>query len=294
MSTDTENTFGFTRERGVVWVCDIANSTSFLNNNSTAAQIETYLPRLHWFGVQIVQSLGGKLKWTGDGFMAWFPVTLHRSLKDMVPAILHSIEFLTILNNVSRLALPADSKKFRLRHGVTIEHDGLVMSIDNSLPTSLDVIGRSVVLAFRLSGIRTAFPNVVVTREVLDAARGHPSCRIKFAKLKVSKLDRDKYFKGEKWGTQSLFHSVDRPPRKRSLDRTIGSTKRVIKVVENVEEEDSSYMKSGSAFALAVQNGPSWAQEAMYQYCEWGLGALGALKACLKAMQAQGERTPNQ
>lgn len=271
MNTESGKSFGFARERGVVWVCDIANSASFLNDNTTAEQIETYLPRLHWVGAQIVQGLGGKFKWTGDGFLAWFPVTLHRGLEDLVPAIFHDIQFLTILNNVSRLALPEGSKKFRLRHGVAIEHDGLVMSIDNGSHTSVDVIGRSVVLAFRLSGIRTAFPNVVVTREVLDAARAHSSCPIKFAKLKVSKQERDKYFKGEKWGTQALFHSVDHPPRKRSLKRTISSTERVIKVVENVEEEDSSYMKSGTAFAHAVLNGPPWAREAMRQYCEWGL-----------------------
>src|SRR3954452_7105082 len=41
----SEENFQFERARGIVWVCDIANSTKLLNDNKTAGLIEEFLPR---------------------------------------------------------------------------------------------------------------------------------------------------------------------------------------------------------------------------------------------------------
>jgi len=77
----SEENFQFERARGIVWVCDIANSTKLLNDNKTAGLIEEFLPRLHWLGIAIVKAAGGTfIKWTGDGFLAWFEIPLHRDL----------------------------------------------------------------------------------------------------------------------------------------------------------------------------------------------------------------------
>ena len=51
-----EHSFAFERGRGVVWVCDIQNSSKYLNDNELAAAIEDYLPRLHWLGKVVVDS----------------------------------------------------------------------------------------------------------------------------------------------------------------------------------------------------------------------------------------------
>lgn len=56
-----KNNFSFHRSRGLVWVCDLADSSKRLNDNATAAELETFLPRLHWLGMVIVEAAGGDL-----------------------------------------------------------------------------------------------------------------------------------------------------------------------------------------------------------------------------------------
>ena len=51
-----------------MWVCDIANSTKFLNADAEVDALEEYLPRLYWTALQAVSAADGMLiKWTGDG-----------------------------------------------------------------------------------------------------------------------------------------------------------------------------------------------------------------------------------
>ena len=156
-----ETTFSFDRDRGMVWVRDIENSSKFLNDNDSALAIEEYLPRLHWLGRIAIHAAGGHfIKWTGDGFLGWFPIALHRDLGAQADKVLQVIWHLTVLNNVTRLGVDT-GPKLRLRHGLAMEHDALITTVVDSNGRNLDLIGRSVVLAFRLASIKTDFPNIV-------------------------------------------------------------------------------------------------------------------------------------
>ena len=76
-----DTSFTFNRQRGLVWVCDIERSSRLLNDNESVEAIEEYLPRLHWLAkVSASAADGNFVKWTGDGFLAWFPIDLHREL----------------------------------------------------------------------------------------------------------------------------------------------------------------------------------------------------------------------
>jgi class 3 adenylate cyclase len=73
--------FKFSRSRGIVWVCDIVNSSKYLNDNESADDLEEFLQRSYWAAAIIVEAAGGGfIKWTGDGFLAWLETPLHREL----------------------------------------------------------------------------------------------------------------------------------------------------------------------------------------------------------------------
>ena len=153
-----EGRFSFERGRGVVWVCDVESSSKHLNDDKSVSAMEEFLPRLHWLGKVAVSAAGGCfLKWTGDGFLAWFPIALHRELASKSPDVIEAIWHLTVMNNVTGLGV-TERTRFHLRHGVTVEHDALITKISEEHGESIDLIGRSVVLAFRLAGIRAGFP----------------------------------------------------------------------------------------------------------------------------------------
>jgi hypothetical protein len=52
--------FEFERSRGVVWVCDVAGSSSRLNSDNGVEDTEAFLPRLYWIAALIVESAGGR------------------------------------------------------------------------------------------------------------------------------------------------------------------------------------------------------------------------------------------
>ena len=114
---------------------------------------------------------------------------------------------------------------FQLRHGLVIEHDALITNISDEQGEFLDLIGRSVVLAFRLSGIKAGFPGIVTHKEVVEAI-SNKIPQINFKKLNLSAEEKLKYFKGERWGTNNLWVSADRKPRIRSLNSLLRSSKK--------------------------------------------------------------------
>ncbi|SRR6266496_1044785 len=110
----------------------------------------------------IVDAAGGKfIKWTGDGFIAWFEMPLHRMLGEKAATVFDAATQLSFIVNVTQLGLKP-KRKFKIRHGVSYEQDALLIKISHEGGVeSLDLIGRAVVLAFRLSGIPAKSPSIV-------------------------------------------------------------------------------------------------------------------------------------
>src|SRR5512145_1616152 len=122
----SSNSFNFKRARGIVWVCDVENSSRYLNNDETASLIEEYLPRLHWVARRIATSAGGEfIKWTGDGFLIWFECELHRERGKFAKKAFEAAWYLTLLTNVTCLGIDTE-KRIKLHHGITFEEDALI------------------------------------------------------------------------------------------------------------------------------------------------------------------------
>ena len=287
-----EPNFSFDRGRGVVWVCDIENSSKFLNDNKSVQAIEDYLPRLHWLGrVAVSAAEGHFIKWTGDGFLGWFPIEYHRDLGVQAAKVLQMIWQLTLINNVTRLGVEGRIP-IRLKHGLTVEHDALITKNSDESGEDFDLIGRSVVLAFRLAGMKVSFPGVVTQREIVEASQNENTSRIKFKKLSLSTDERSKYFKGDRWGTTSLYASSERKPRARSKSALLRSVKQIIVETEEpatVEEEMDSTIKR---FIMNLQSGPAWTHEVLEEYFNFlREDVLGTLKKAVQALDSSLEES---
>jgi class 3 adenylate cyclase len=254
--------FSFSRNRGVVWVCDIASSSKFLNKNDSANQLEDFLPRLNWLGAIVVESAGGRfIKWTGDGFLAWFEVPLHREMPNIVSNVFEAVYHTTLLTNVTQLGVKGN-KKIKLRHGITFEQDALITKIKHSEDYfSLDLTGRSVVLAFRLSSINARFPNVLTEREIVESYRQIDRNIIHFNKWSVSDSDSLKYFKGEKFGLQKLYASTNKKSRVKTFEGAIRKGKKALK-----KSEKPDVTQFSEKLVKELSMGPNWCLEALNEY----------------------------
>lgn len=250
--------FEYERKRGIVWVCDVEHSSKYLNSNESANDIEEYLPRLYWTSYNLVKSFGGEfIKWTGDGFLAWFDSPLDRNKTDVSNRVYEAAWHLSFLNNVTQLALNP-KQTFKIRHGITYEKDALLIKIfEEDNKHSLDLIGRAVVLAFRLSGIKTDFPNIVTEKEI--ALNYHDY--MNFDKWEPSENDILKYFKGETLGISDIFVSKAKQydkDEKRISQITEKATKIVNKTGNKSEEEPNINIRN---FVNLMSQGPEWCQQ---------------------------------
>ena len=280
-----ENKFSFERGRGVVWVCDVANSSKYLNDDEAVKAIEEFLPRLYLLAKSAVKAVGGRyVKWTGDGFLAWFPIGSHSELGAQSAKVIEIIWHLTLINNVTKLGIRG-STPFHLRHGLTIEHDALMTNISDEEGDFLELIGRSVVLAFRLSGIRAGFPGIVTQREVAEAAATENICQINFKKLSLSAEDRLKYFKGESWGTRNLVVSADLESRIKSVNPLLRSSKKAIATAES-DVPDSKESTTIMRFFGELQSGPEWARRIVKDHLNFlREDLLGELKKAVDVLE---------
>ena len=274
-----ETSFTFERGRGVVWVCDIQHSSKFLNDDESVQAIEQFFPRLHWLGKVAVYAAGGRfVKWTGDGFLAWFPIELYRELGPQTAKVINISKQLSLVNNITGLGIEGEAR-FRLKHGITAEHDALLTMVTDEHGEHFDLIGRSVVLAFRLTGMKVDFPSIVSQREIVEATKKKRISHIKFKKLNLSAEDRQRYFKGERWGTTNLYSSAERRPRPRSTNSLLRTVRKTIAEAEKprtIQDETDPVIKQ---FMEDLLSGPTWTQEVFKNYMKFlREDLLGTLK----------------
>lgn len=239
------------RARGIVWVCDLASSSKYLNNNESAQALETFLERFLYISLVFVEAAGGEyIKWTGDGFLAWFETPLYRDAGAAAGRVFNAAWYLSFLINITQLGVESHSK-FKIRHAVTYEHDGLHIDLSHSkTKSSTDVLGRAVVLAFRLSSIAGDFPSIVTQRALVKES---PE-KMTFKKLVFSKAERLKYFKDETWGTNEIYISGDRPHRKQGLRTIIKHVKSAVAL----ETEGPDRSDFTNKLIDEMDAGPEW------------------------------------
>jgi len=250
--------FDFDRSRGIIWVCDLSKSSSFLNDSELIDDIEVFLPRFHWTASILIKSLGGIfIDWTGDGFLAWFETKLDRDKQKVSNKIGHAAWHLSFLVNVTQLGVKS-KRKFKIRHGITYEKDALITNIlKEDGHKSINIIGRAVVLAFRISSKQSFFPSIIIQKEIL------PNNSIgSFKKWTPTKDELMKYFKGEKWGTTTLYSTVDKVKSKQKNTSIDSLEKGITKVINEIEDskpidDDSNFLVE---FIKKMQAGPKWSK----------------------------------
>lgn len=279
----TQINFRFRRSRGIVWVCDIVSSSSYLNDDDSVDALEEFLPRFHWFSNVVVTAAGGKfIKWTGDGFLAWFETELHRHLPEKSYAVIQAAYHLTLIMNVTQLDV-APKKKFKVRHGMTYEHDAHLTKITYADGhEDLDITGRAVVLAFRLSSVEAHHPNIVAEKEIIDGYRRKGPIRINFRKWAVKADDRLKHFKGERWGTKFLYRSSESRSKPSSTKALVSRVKKFIRIVEEPSYiPDYSSSEFTENLVHAMLRGPQWAVQTMGDYAVFVGDMIEPLKGFL-------------
>lgn len=279
--------FEFARSRGIVWVCDLADSSKYLNDNQTADELETFLPRLYLIASMIVDAADGKfIKWTGDGFMAWFETPLHRMLGKESAKVFNAATQLTLLVNVTQLGLKP-KRSFKIRHGVTYEQDALLINIKHASGfETLDLIGRSVVLAFRLSGIPAKYPGIVTQKDLVAASIGNIKTNPKFLKLQVGASDKLKYFKGERWGTEGIYVSSDKSQKPKSSKSVLKQAKKAISAVESEASKSDETIDFTRRLLKNMQGGPDWCREVLNEYTRFITeDLLGTLKSLVPILE---------
>lgn len=250
------------RARGIVWVCDLAHSSSYLNDDKTVTDLEEFLERFVFISRGIVEAASGQfIKWTGDGFLAWLPTPLHRTLGYRSLSVLNAAWHLSFMVNVTQLGLEP-MRKFKIRHGMAYEQDALLIRTPRANgDDSLDLIGRAIVLAFRLSSIPAKFPDIVTQDELLNAARSVGHLFISFSRLKFTQSDRLKFFKGERWQTSSIYASADRRPQHVSPKSLKKQLKRTIRAAEGREPMPTYQTEFSEKYQAFMQTGPEWCRQ---------------------------------
>ena len=241
----------------------------------------------------VVDAADGKfIKWTGDGFMGWFETPLHRMVGKEAAKVFNAATQLTLLTNVTQLGLKP-KRKFKIRHGVTYEQDALLINIRHTGGfESLDVIGRSVVLAFRLAGITAEYPSIATQKDLVVASVGHVKPTAKFLKWQMSASDKLKYFKGERWGTEGIYLSGDKSRKVKSPQAVLRQAKRAIHRVETESEESDENLDFTRRLLKNMEGGPEWCREVLNDYTRFVTESLlGTLKRVVPMLEEL-ERKP--
>jgi hypothetical protein len=260
------------RDRGVIWVSDISRSSSYINSDDLAEPIEEFLPRLHWVSEMAIRSIGGELiQWTGDGFIAWFRLNVERDLGKVCNRILEAIWHFTSFVNITQLCVDS-SKPFRIRHGLTYEPDALVTRTTHTDGHESKIIsGRNVVLAFRLSGVESDFPNVATQQRVYQVLSARTRNLVLFKRWQLTAEQLLRYFKGEKTGTMALYTSGGPKVNQPRADAWVARAQKLLARVEGARRSahvDTTFVDNFYS-TLARSKDQAWCRESLDVYTEF-------------------------
>lgn len=290
------------RSRGLVWVCDISKSSTYLNSDEMAGDLEDFLPRLHWAASIAVEAVGGELiQWTGDGFIAWFELRLEREMRRACDKIIEAIWYFTTFVNATQLGVRS-AMPFRIRHGLTYEPDALVTTITHKDDHCSKIIGgRHVVLAFRMAGIESDFPNLATQRNIASSISPSSKQLVCLKPWKPGKEDVLKYFKGQGYETKGLYLSGLPKKRRAQEDSWIVRAKRTMLRLEDagdgVVSGDTSNLFVKNFFA-EMKSGPDWCVASVDEYVEYlkvlREELLGELKETIEIISGVPEQGPGE
>ncbi len=229
------------------------------------------------------------IDWTGDGFIAWFETPLDREKHKTSDKVVTGAWHLSFLVNVTQLGVKSN-KKFHVRHGITFEKDALITKTLNAVGhKSINIIGRAVVLAFRLAGKQSNFPSIVIQREILPSINDTT-----FRKWTPSRDELMKYFKGEKWGTKTLYASVEKVVTKKNNASIKTLKKKLSRTISKAEGDEpfDQHNEFLTEFVEGMQKGPTWSKLVITEQTKFlKEEMLGTLKQALNIFEKEPKST---
>ena len=139
-------------------------------------------------------------------------------------------------------------------------------------------------LAFRLSGITSQFPGIATQRDVVEVAgKNHWAA---FRSWKPTAEESLRYFKGENWGTKSLYTSIDSRPRIFSRKAVLKRSKAAIQNAERLISNDGPLDPFSRSLHQALLTGPTWGRGVASDYMDFVRnGLLNTLKTVVSVME---------
>jgi len=259
------NDYSFKRERGIVWVCDIKNSSKKLNSKRSVDNFEEYLKRFFWFSRIIINAAEGHyIKWTGDGFLAWFPCPKKRELDQITNTVIAAAYQMVFINNVTQLGISVD-EHITLRNGIAFEEDALITKIETKNINGMDILGRNVVLAFRLSSFEHVFPNITIHGVLVSEKMKHyPSIK----KIEIEKETIEKVFKGEEYEIDNLYSlDITNSNFTKSKKQLKENTEAIVNKIENkTSHDETNDIELVTRIQKSLKDGPKWSRDIMKEY----------------------------
>lgn len=122
------------------------------------------------------------------------------------------------------------------------------------------------VLAFRLSGVASDFPNIAAQREVVETS---VPVGYDFRRWNPTPEERLKYFKGEAWGTRGLYISGDKKQRQRSKRAILSTAKSAIASAERPCDPSDPTLEFSHRLVSTMMAGPEWSRRVMTDYMKF-------------------------
>ena len=125
-------------------------------------------------------------------------------------------------------------------------------------------------LAFRLSSVPAPFPGVAIQQGIAIAHKAIPKPAVRFRRWCPNATERMKYFKGERWGTTTLYLSEETKKGESSRRAVLLNAKKAIELANGVRpRQDSDRLVFARRFAEEMMAGPEWAQTSIGEYARY-------------------------
>jgi hypothetical protein len=140
---------------------------------------------------------------------------------------------------------------------LALEHDAIASRI-TGIEGSTELIGRSIVLASRLAGLPSPYPSILIHKGLAVEAMESSESKLYFKRYPISQQNVDRYFKGERKGTDQIYALTSQKPRKPSLAAAVKKARQALDNLDSHKNVNMDHAVSLGILLARLEDGPQW------------------------------------
>jgi hypothetical protein len=130
----------------------------------------------------------------------------------------------------------------------------------------------------------------VTQKEIVEASRSYKWSNTSFTKRNFTSTEIERFFKGEKWGTKTIYVTYEKVRKPAGISSVINQAKKAIRAAEGEAKVPEMKQKYAEVFINKMLKGPQWCRDIIMEFDRNAKNLTKILQKVLQIIEKSSEK----